>query len=66
MSTLYDLDQRIAKSEDRHVAQITRLRSLIGRGESITEAMRVLVEIEDDLVILNDQRITLLLPELTS
>lgn len=48
-------EERIRTAEARHVEQVAFLRGLIARGESVTEAMRVLVEIEDELVTLNER-----------
>lgn len=53
------LDERIEMTEARHVEQVACLRGLIARGESVTEAMRVLVEIEDELVALNERWVSL-------
>ena len=58
-NALDTMDRLIAQAEERHIEQVAHLRSLVARGESITDAMRVLVEIEDELVSLNDQRVSL-------
>lgn len=58
-NALDSLDHLIGEAEERHINQIDRLRGLVARGENITEAIRVLVEIEDELVRLNDERLSL-------
>ncbi|WP_339164268.1 hypothetical protein [Methylobacterium bullatum] len=64
-SALNTMDRLIARAEERHVAQVAYLRGLVARGERITEAMRALVEIEDELVRLNDERLSLM-PDVVS
>jgi bacterioferritin-associated ferredoxin len=59
------VDRLIEEAEVRHVDQIDHLSALVACGECITEAKRILAEIEDHLVHLNDQRISLSTPEPT-
>lgn len=59
MHALDALDRHMTKANERYIDQIRRLCDLIARGESITEAMRVLVEIENEIVEFDDQWILL-------
>lgn len=55
-----ELNCRLAQADQEHAAQIAHLRDLIARKQSITESMRVLVEIEKRLTALNDEWVSLL------